>query len=446
MKFNTKVIIFLTSVICLSACVFNLKIKTKEDEFGDDLFEAPANAPQIKIKHRAVDEKTTPNATKKKRQGNAEDDDDDKGDKKTLSQKWKELFTVDRSKLVSCPNSTGVILAAFNDLDKKKEKETGALIVAPHKAFDEWSILEQGFGNAAYFFDYLDPTLKDKIAKAFQTAWDTAMKVVPTDSKYEDPYALATMLKGRPVKFNQVNAQENTELLKKLAIIAPSFDQALWLKSIDAFKVNEFLKLWNWDIQSDGSKDQAKSLIDRFDLNGDGRLDTKEYILASIVTNNKILGADQCTNCYGEEIKSLIDPIFYYIDCNSDNWISSEEIWKQLQNIKNGDDFNYYKCIIKDKYYRTSAVNDFILKANKNQSKGQLNVEQFREGVLLAYWMRQVSDDGIVLDDSINRKDNRWKQKTQDKGCEAMKLNIESREKEEAEKGKEKCKKKKTLT
>lgn len=270
------------------------------------------------------------------------------------------------------------------------------------------------------------------------------MGTVPTDKKYEDPYALATMLLGKPRRMNEINAAENKELLAKLKIIAPKFDEAVWTASLDAFKVNKFISEYNWDLPSDGSKDQAKSLIDRFDLNGDGRLSNKEFILAAIVTNQKILGDGQCTNCFSDIIKTLIDPIFYYADCNSDNGIGSEEIWKQLQNLKEKTDYSFYKCIISDKFYRTNAVNDFILKASRVKTKGTINIEQFREAILLGYWGRQVNEDSTVAKNEINSKENRWPQ-MKDKNCENMKANIEKEKVLEAEKAKEKCKSKKKM-
>jgi hypothetical protein len=469
MKFNTKVFLILSAVICLSACVLGLKIKNKEDDFGDD-FEAPKESPEVTINHREeenANEKTkktkkpvvkpagTPPSTnlKKSRAGGDKDDDDDddskasKTTKKTLTQKWKELFSTDRSTLVSCPDSGSVVLTQHKDAlaNKDKEEKRGALIIAPHKAYNEWGSVEQGYGNSAYFFDYLDATLQAKIVKAFQDSFSQAMGTVPTDKKYEDPYALATMLLGKPRRMNEINAAENKELLAKLKIIAPKFDEAVWTASLDAFKVNKFISEYNWDLPSDGSKDQAKSLIDRFDLNGDGRLSNKEFILAAIVTNQKILGDGQCTNCFSDIIKTLIDPIFYYTDCNSDNGIGSEEIWKQLQNLINKTDYSFYKCIINDKFYRTNAVNDFILKASRVKTKGTINIEQFREAILLGYWGRQVNEDSTVAKNEINSKENRWPQMTTDMNCENMKANIAKEKVLEAEKAKEKCKSKKKM-
>jgi hypothetical protein len=452
MKFNTKVLLVLSAVFCLSACVLGLKIKNKEDDFGDDSFEVPKVDPEAHVNHRKEEEKTikgvkpvVETATKKKR-ATDDKDDDDSTPKKTLTQKWKELFSTDRSTLVSCPDSGAVVLGQHQDAldNKEKEKTTGALIIAPHKAYNEWAPVEQGFGNSAYFFDYLDNTLLTKIVKGFEDAWKAAWEIKPTDKKYEDPYALATMLSGKPITMsNKTTPAEVQAYLAKLKIIAPKFDDTVWTQSLDAFKVNKFITEWNWDLPSNGSKDQAKSFIDRFDLNGDGRLNKQEFILGSIVTNAKILGDDQCETCYTTEIKSLIDPIFYYIDCNGDNSIGSEDIWKQLKNLKDKTDFSFYKCFINDKYYRTNAVNDFILKASRVKSKGKINVEQFREGILLGYWQRQVEEQNIVTNTSLSGRANRWTNKETDAGCITMKANIEEGDKLAAADAKEKCKSKK---
>ena len=60
-----------------------------------------------------------------------------------------------------------------------------------------------------------------------------------------------------------------------------------------------------------------------------------------------------------------------------------------------------YKLTILLNYYC------FVLK-NFDLADGFLNREEFRKGILLGYWERQVNGMNVVDDDSINRKSDRW--------------------------------------
>lgn len=324
----------------------------------------------------------------------------------TLSQKWKLLFTVNRE-VVECASPKIEVKEDPIELDDEDDKEAKAtLMVAPFKARDEYSIKELGFGYSAYFFDFLDATLQKRVLESFTEMWKDALAIKPTDEQYEDPYALATMLNGKPRKMADINAEESTNLLKKLKLIFPKFDEITWMKSLDAFKINAIVTQWKWDYPL-GTPDPAKYLISNYDFNGDGRLSVQEFLIASIYTNRKVLGGQQCQHCYSKLIHDLIDPIFHFADCDSDLRVTAEELWKGLKLIKQDHHNSYYKCIYEKSNYRTSAVNDFILKTGYNK-RGTITSEEFRLGILLGYWTRHVNKDGIIVDDAYNRKKDRW--------------------------------------
>ncbi len=73
-----------------------------------------------------------------------------------------------------------------------------------------------------------------------------------------------------------------------------------------------------------------------------------------------------------------------------------------------------------NKYFRTNAINDFILK-NFNVAEGYLTREEFRKGILLGFWERQVNRLSVAFDDSINRKGDRWDTSgIRDKDCDEL--------------------------
>lgn len=323
----------------------------------------------------------------------------------TLSQKWKNLFTVNRE-VVECASPKIEVREDPESDNEDEDKSTAVLMIAPTKARDEYSIKELGFGYSAYFFDFLDQTLQKQVLEAFTAMWKDALAIVPTDEQYLDPYALATMLEGKPRKMADINADESTRLLQKLKSIFPKFDEITWVKSLDAFKINAIITQWKWDYPP-GTPDPTKYLINKFDFNGDGRLSVQEFLVASIYTNRRVLGGKQCQHCYENLVHDLIEPIFHFTDCDSDQRVTAEELFKGLKLIKADHHNSYYKCILEKSNYRTSAVNDFILKSGYNR-KGTVTREEFTLGILLGYWTRHVNKEGIIVTDVYSRKKERW--------------------------------------
>lgn len=359
----------------------------------------------------------------------------------TLHQKWKRLFKVDRNVLVEC--SEPKIPLLITDQEFKKKDDRGALIVAPQVAPDPFTLNNLGFGASAYFFDYLDETLMQPIVNDFVNVWKEAMAITPKDDKYEDPYALATMLAGKPRRMSEIKADENTALLRKMKSIYPKFNEAVWAKSLDAFKINALLKEWNWNVPT-GISNPAKWLIDEYDFNGDGRLNVREFIAASISTNKKIQGDGQCKQCYEKTMKELVDPIFHYCDCDSDNRITTDELWKGLRLLKHDEKYNFYKCVISNAFFRTSAANDFMLKGSIAK-QGQMNIDEFRQAVFFGYWNRHTTIESIVKDSSLSKRDSlRWPG-GKDIGCQEMERNLNEARANKKEKDAKECKMKKKI-
>jgi len=150
--------------------------------------------------------------------------------------------------------------------------------------------------------------------------------------------------------------------------------------------------------------------VDRYDFDGDGRLNPREFIIMSIIHNKNVLGTT-CKHCYNDIITKKIDPIFRFLDCNNDGKINSEDMWANFEGLKrapaNSGKYNIYGCTIKGKKYRTGSMNDFIIK-NMKSFDGYLTKEEFRAAVLLGYWDRQTDIEKIYPDDTRTFKQLRW--------------------------------------
>jgi len=429
LSFNKLLFIAITLTILISYC-FSVKIQDKSN---------------IKSNFDEDDIEFLPTKAKKKgnRIINDVDSDDVVKENLTLGEKWDKLFKVKRDTLVEC-NDPKIPLDTRKDEDKKKKEEgPSALRVPPQKAHDYITPISFGFGKSAYFYDYLDDTLMNDLVKEMTDNWTSAMAITDIDEKYADPYALATMLLGQERTIKNINPEENKKLLGDLRIIYPKFNEDVWMKSLDALKINTLLKDWKWDVRP-GTINPAKKLINDYDFNGDGRLNLREFTLASILQNQKIFGDSQCKHCFSDTIKKYIDPIFHYCDCDGDGVVTSEELWKGLKLVKKSSNYNFYKCIIKNSFFRTSAVNDFMLKASVLK-KGQLTADEFRRAILLGYWMRHTTIDSVVQDSSLSKRDTlRWPD-GKDFSCEEAERNIEAQKAEKEEQSKRDCKMKKSL-
>lgn len=286
----------------------------------------------------------------------------------------------------------------------------------PRKKQNNYMIETKKFDQIVYFFDYLDDVFQKDISKEFQDLLDEAQKIPEEDPKFfDDPYTADKLLwywshgiEGR----DPVNSREKPISVdpSRLTQYKRDFDPELWKRSFSAAKISNIIKAFGW-----GSIPHQpyffKMLIDKFDFDGNGRLDPREFLFYAIWENYK--NYFQCRkHCFKGIIESKINPLFTFLDCDNDGYINSENLWEGFKYLKRSDPeaYNYYRCEVPqtfNKYYRTHAPNDFILK-NYDIADGFLNREEFRKGIILGYWERQVNGMAVAFDDSINRKSDRW--------------------------------------
>lgn len=318
--------------------------------------------------------------------------------------------------------------------DKMKLPSDYNVYGPPSKKPNNYMQTTEKLDQISYFFDYIDDVLQKDISGAFEALIEDAKKV-PDDATIEDPYSAEKLLfywsngqAGRdPMK---TDGKATTVTASKLKEYKKDFDAEAWTQSFSAAKISNIIKQFGWG----GVRPQPfffKRLIDKYDFDGNGRLDASEFLFYAIWENYK--GFEQCKkHCFKNIIEKKINPLFTFFDCDSDGYIDSENLWEGLSHVKrvNKNKYNFYKCEVPkpfNKFYRTHAPNDFVLK-NYDIADGYLNREEFRKGMLLGYWERQSNKNLIVKDDSLNKKADRWSPDgTKDKDCDELLMMYDKR-------------------
>jgi Ca2+-binding EF-hand superfamily protein len=290
----------------------------------------------------------------------------------------------------------------------------------------------QKLDQIMYFFDYLDDVFQADITKEFSQLLQAAKTVPEEDPKvFDDPYTPKKLLYYFSGGLEGKNPSSNIDIYhlkiepEQIKKYKHDFNVEEWKESFSAAKISNIIKSFGWGNIPNISQ-YFKRLIDKFDFRGTGRLNAKEFLFYAIWENYK--SYSQCKQfCFKKIIEEKIDPLFSFFDCNSDGYINSENIWNGLKYLKrsdaNKDKYDLYKCELPktyNKYFRTNAINDFILK-NFNVAEGYLTREEFRKGILLGFWERQVNRLSVAFDDSINRKGDRWDTSgIRDKDCDEL--------------------------
>jgi hypothetical protein len=332
--------------------------------------------------------------------------------KEDFNVQWKALFTnIVRPPQLCIPPDH---LKKYEDPDK----EEGVELKIPKPKPNPWA-KQQGFGPSAYLFDYLDDIFKNDIVKEFNDMWAAAKQMPKPDPKiYDDPYSLEKLLffysQGAQGKAESefASTADPTQLVKIIQQnYNKNFDPNIWSNSISAPQIFYIVQQWGW--YQFPHPDFPRKIVSWFDFDGDGRLNPSEFILFSIVINKNMFRKHACNKfCFSEVLATKIDPLFAFLDCDGDGWASAENMWLGLPNLRRTDPtkYNLYNCQLPhsiNKGYRTTSMNDFILK-NYRAADGFVNLHEFRAGILLGYWDRMVDSRMIYTDDTRNLKSLRW--------------------------------------
>jgi len=185
------------------------------------------------------------------------------------------------------------------------------------------------------------------------------------------------------------------------------FNENVYKNSITVGQLHSALIDFGWP-HNKNEVNFAKKILDRYDFDGDGRLNPRELIILTIIHNKSKLGLRECRNCYNDLVNKKIDPIFNFIDCDHDNKINAEDMWESFASLNRKNNVcNIYDCKVREQPYRTNAMNDFIIK-NMEDFDGYLSKEEFRAGLLLGYWDRQTTVEKILQKDEKTWKKLRW--------------------------------------
>jgi EF hand len=304
---------------------------------------------------------------------------------------WKELFTV--------PRTTACSKKRLLKRIRKQLEEEGLLGQRTKKKPFAW-VLQWGYGQASYFFDYLDPVLRDEVVKQYKGIWELAKTFPNVDSSYPDPFDFKNLI-------TQDNAKLTKKVQQQLKLFTKNFDENIYNLSINAVQVKKAMNTFKWYVDP-VNPNYPQKFVMKYDMNFDGRLNPREFILASIWHNKQMIGIPPpvCEQCFFE-VGKMIDAIFLYLDCDNDGFLSAEEIWKNLPNLnRKTETFNMFAFGV-DTSIRTAAINDFILK-HTNSKDGYISRREFKIGILLGYWDRQTEKDKILDNDSRTMKNLRW--------------------------------------
>jgi hypothetical protein len=291
---------------------------------------------------------------------------------------------------------------------------------------------KRGKGKVSYIFDYLDQIFQNEITTEFERIWKEAKEIKIMDKTYEDAYDINKIMTiyNKIYLDNKFDFDFNLdykrmsieEVRARMSKISPQFNFTIWNNSINMQQINSIIYQWKY-FENKTYGDYAKYVVDFYDMDGDGRLNPREFILFTIHNNYKFLGNGLCKNCYMKIFKEKLDAIFEFIDCNQSGDASTEDLWEGLSFIKreNPEIFNMYKCNINGAKLRTPSINALILK-NSVGKMGYLDKQEFVKGILLGFWDRQTDKTGIYKGDQLNNKHSRWGQNgTIDIFCETLK-------------------------
>lgn len=238
----------------------------------------------------------------------------------------------------------------------------------PYKSNDPYTKEQYGYGQSSYFFDYIDSVLQKPITITFTDIYNNALNIKATDMEspraFQDPY-----------------------------------EEKIYRNSITKAQLSSLLKKWNW-----GTSKSPSDIIKTYDYNNDGRLNPREFIIAMITINEDAMLSRSCSNCMETIVNQYLSPLYNQCDpCGKDK-ITSEDIWSNFKYLnRNCSKYDIYKCSIED--YRTSSVNDFILKSG---NKGTMTKKEFIRGILLGYWNRHTDYMNVVTGNRLTGKEKRW--------------------------------------
>lgn len=317
-------------------------------------------------------------------------------------------------------------LIARSAKSKLSNQKNHTVIDLPDIKSNKYELKKIGFEKSAYLFDFLDAALEQPIMLALQKLWDSAFanKIEETydlknrKSENFNPYALQFLFKSN---------ETDKFLICEIKKIRKNFNEKIYNESITLPQFRSAAKTWTYH---KNKNDPLKFIFDQHDLNGDGRLSRKEFILAFLETHKTTLGEPACIEqpCIHSVIRDYVSVMFERIDCKDNEKVNAEEIWEGVKSLKRfirddkgaltnekQNNFDMYQCEANGVKVHTNSVSDFVIKSQKTFT-GYLDKTEFVRGIMLGYWNRNVDDLKFYLDseklenlkESKSNKELRW--------------------------------------
>jgi len=260
-------------------------------------------------------------------------------------------------------------------------------------------VKEWGYGPVAYFFDYIDPVLREEIVDEFKAIVKNITSYDNQDSEsYRDKLDL-----NRQMEHADATAKMN--YAKMLQEFSEKTKNEYYASSTNTVQLHQAMPVLRWYI-ADKNDDFSKEFVLNYDIDGDGRLNARELILASIRENRLGFDNPYCTLCYKKIIYKL-DSIFRFLNCAKTGFIDAEQMWSAFPLLKRKTSHYNIFAIENSLSIRTNAINDFVLK-NWGVKDGFISKDEFRQGILLGFWDRQTTESGVIDNDTRNLKSLRW--------------------------------------
>merc|ERR1712032_461844 len=302
-----------------------------------------------------------------------------------------------------------------------------------------------------YVFDYLDEMVTKKEKKTdvrysnmytapkllFYFSKGTAGEQPFTDPRLMDPKMINNGQQATPsgmvppTPANPVKPTPDDKAVPKAIFDAirsynKNFDQSIWENGVTPTQVFHIMNDWGWGMPGE-ERDMMdiKKIVDTYDFNGDGNLNPEEFTIFQIHQTIKV--GHQCAkNCFRKIIDKVLEPLFMYLDCDSDGYINANNLWEGLKNVyrKGSTKYNMYACefpVELNKHYRTNCTNDLILKATF-AADGFLNKTEFTKAILSGFWERE-SDEKSYGTNGITQEGlrARWQSNgTKDVECDKI--------------------------
>lgn len=302
---------------------------------------------------------------------------------------WGKLFSVSRT--TNCEQTR-----IYDNIVNEILHKDNTLNSASSKFY--W-IKEWGYGPAAYFFDYIDSVLREDVVKEFRNIYRNVTSYSNKDlPNYSDELDMNRQM-------SKASALTKAKYAKKLKEFNSKINTGYYSTSANSVQLHQAMPVFKWFI-ANKDDNYAKEFVLDYDIDGDGRLNARELILASIRNNRIIFDNPSCILCY-KDVIAKIDAIFKFMNCAHTGFVDAEQMWDGFPLlVRPTSKYNIFG-IKNSLSIRTDAINDIVLK-NWKAKEGFINKDEFRQGILLGFWDRQTTESGIIDDDSRNLKKLRW--------------------------------------